>query len=258
MKGGVGKTTVTLGLASAAANAGESALVVDLDPQGNASMGCAVEQAPFTSGDVRADARPGVAAQAIVPSGWGPAVGVIVADRALEHRNLREGDHSELRLRTSLATLDRQWSIIVIDCPPSLGELTRNALMAADAVVVVTEPGYFALRGAQQAVDAVSVIRSGGNPLLREPLIVVNRARTTVADHRSRISELRAAYPHLVWGTEIPERNAVAQSEGAGIPIHQWDSPAGRELAGIFDALLTDLRYPFGQAHRQRPIPRFT
>lgn len=102
MKGGVGKTTVTLGMASAAWQRGERVLVIDLDPQGNATMGLGVANPEFTMNDVLADPRPGIAADAIVDSAWGNRVQVLAADRALEHRNTIEGPLSSQRLRIAL------------------------------------------------------------------------------------------------------------------------------------------------------------
>jgi len=253
MKGGVGKTTVTLGLASAAWNRGLKVLIIDLDPQANSTMGLGVVNPPFTTNDVLADARPGIAVDAILPTPWGPNVHVIAAERSLEHRNNREGAYSELRMKSALANVPRSYDIVLIDCPPSLGELTRNALSASDAALVVTEPGYFALHGAQQAVEAVEVIRGSTNPTLRTSTILVNRMRITVAEHRARIQELRETFGALVSPVMVPERNAIPQSEGAGAPIHAWDSPAGRELSGIFDQLLENLLFPFGRAVREYP-----
>ena len=140
MKGGVGKSTVVLGLASAAWDRGLRTLVIALDPQANASMALDITDPGFSTSDVLADARPGVAADAVVPSGWGDTVQVIPAERSLEHRNVAEGRNSALRLRTALATLPKSYDLVLIDCPPSLGELTRNALSTADRAIVVTEP----------------------------------------------------------------------------------------------------------------------
>ena len=252
MKGGVGKTSVTLGLASAAWSRGHRVLVVDLDPQANATMGLKVESPAFTINDVLADARPGIAIDAISPSPWGTKVHVLAAERALEHRNTVEGRHSSLRLRASLASLPRSYDIVLIDCPPSLGELTRNALSASDCALIVTEPGFFALRGAEQAVEAAEVIRSSTNPLMRPAAIVVNKARPSVAEQRMRIEELRSTYGKLVSDHVIPERNAIQQAEAAGMPIHAWDSPAGTELAGVFDALYDELMPAFRTMEKPR------
>lgn len=241
MKGGVGKTSLALGLASAAWNRHWRTLVVDLDPQANASMGVGVLDPVLTVSDALADGRPGVAAEAIVPSPWGRGTDVLPAEPALEHRVTEAAPGSQQRLRTVLGGVGHRYELVVIDCPPSLGEMSRNALHAATVPVVVTEPGYFALRGAQQAIEAIELVRTESNRTLRRPTVVLNRVRNTVAEHRQRVAELRSAFGRSVSDIEIPERNAIAQAEAAGMPIHAWDSPAGRELAGLFDSLVDRL-----------------
>lgn len=238
MKGGVGKTTVALGLASAAWNRHWRTLVVDLDPQANASMGMGILEPALTVGDALADGRAGVAAEAIVPSTWGRSADVLPAEPALEHRVSESAPGSEQRLRTVLGGIGHRYDLVVIDCPPSLGEMSRNALHAASQAMVVTEPSYFAVRGAQQALEAIDLVRSESNPTLQRPSVVLNRVRSTVAEHRHRVTELRSAFGRQVSDIEIPERGAIGQAEAAGMPIHAWDSPAGRELAGLFDSLL--------------------
>ena len=245
MKGGVGKTTLALGLASAAWNRHWRTLVVDLDSQANASMGVGLMDPGLTVGDALADGRPGVAAEAIVPSTWGRSTDVLPSEPAVEHRVAEAAPGSEQRLRTVLAGIGYRYEFVVIDCPPSLGEMARNALHAASQALVVTEPGYFALRGAQQAVEAIDLVRESSNRTLAAPTIVLNRMRSTVAEHRHRAQELRAYFDRQVSDVEIPERNAIAQAEGAGMPIHEWDSPAGRELSERFDTLL-DRLFPGG------------
>ena len=241
MKGGVGKTSTVLGLASAAWNRGQRVLVIDLDPQGNATMGLGVDNPPFTMNDVLADPQPGIAAQAMIDSAWGNRVQVLAADHTLEHRNTIEGPLSSQRLRIALGNLPRQFDLVLIDCPPSLGEMTRNALHTATDALVVTEPSFFALSGAQKAVEAVDVIRFSSNPILNPARILLNRTRPTVAEHRNRISELRSAFGPIVLEVEVPERNAITQAEAAGMPIHAWESPAGVELAKVFDQVLDSI-----------------
>ena len=238
LKGGVGKTSVTLGLASAAHARGVRTLVIDLDPQANSTVVLDPARVLFTSNDVLADGRAGVMAQAIVPSGWGPAVDVVASERALEHRAVPEGEAS-LRLRVTMQGLveEHGYDLILIDTPPALGELTRNALTASDLGLVVTEPSLFALQGAQQALDAMTVVRDA-NLRLHLAGLVVNRVRPTSSEHRYRMAELALAYGELLWQPPLPDRAVLQQAAGACTPVHAWHTPAGREVARIFDTYL--------------------
>ena len=259
MKGGVGKSTVALGLASAAWARDLRTLVIDLDPQANATMALDVENPAFTTSDVMADARPGVAADAIMAGGWGDTVMVLPSERALEHRNTVEGRNSALRLRTALATLPRAYDLVVIDCPPSLGELTRNALSAADRAVIVTEPNHFALHGATEAIEAVEVIKRAGNFGLRVSAVIVNRFRPDDREHRLNADRLSVEHGDLVFDPPIPECPGIPQSQRAVSPIHSWNSPGSREVAEILDDLLDTLLPPARPVSNQpRPsIRRF-
>lgn len=238
LKGGVGKTTVTLGLASAARNEGRRVLIVDLDPQANATAGLNLaEPAEYTSSDVLYDGRSGVALEAINPTGWGPDVDVIAAERALEHRAVPSGADPGRRLQRALRGVGRRYDLILLDCPPSLGELTRNALFAASQAVVVTEPSYFAVQGAEAAVEAVRVARKEGNRRLEVVAIVPNRTRASQSEHRYRLDELHTVFGDTVTAP-IAERTAIQQAQGAGVPIHDWKSSGARSAARTFDDLL--------------------
>ena len=254
MKGGVGKTTVVLGLASAAWDRGLRALVIDLDPQANASMALDVLQAPFTTNDVLADARPGVAADAVVTSGWGERILAIRSERALEHRTTAHDRASAQRLRTALGSTTRDYDLVLIDCPPSLGELTRNALTAADTAVVVTEPTHFAIHGAAEAIEAISVIASTTNPRLRAAGIVLNRMDPDDREHRLNADRLIAQHGSLVFAAAIPECPGIPQSQRAVSPVHSWNSPGSRQVAELFDDLLDDLLPPPRPAPVRRPV----
>jgi cellulose biosynthesis protein BcsQ len=236
LKGGVGKTSICLGLAATAWRAGHRTLVIDLDPQANATSGLDPEPYEFTTNDVLADGRPGIAAEAIVASKWGPGIDLIAGERALEHRAHAEGADSALRLRTALAGALDRYHTILIDCPPSLGELTRNALAAAPAALIVTEPSYFALQGAEQALEAIEVARAATNLGLRPAGIVVNRVRRS-SEHSFRLAELRRAYPRLVLSPPIPDRTAMAAAQGAAAPITALRSAGAQDLARLFTEL---------------------
>ena len=240
LKGGVGKTSVVLGLAGTAAERGLRVLVVDLDPQANATSSLDPLRTPYTTSDVLYDGRTGVAGDAIVGSGWGPSVKLIPSERALEHRAQSAGEDSAKRLRRSLSGIAEQFDVVLIDCPPSLGELTRNALHAASSALVVTEPSFFAVQGAEQALEAVAIVREHGNSSLRAAGIVANRVRPTLAEHTYRMDEMRAAFGDLVLGG-LPDRSAVQQAQGACVPVQRWKSNGAAEISRAFDILFTHL-----------------
>ncbi|MEK9664339.1 MAG: ParA family protein [Candidatus Nanopelagicales bacterium] len=238
LKGGVGKTTCVLGLAGAAWARNLSVLVVDADPQANATAALDLPPHVFSLGDVLADGRPGIAKEAVVPSGWGPRLHAVPSEEALAHRNRPEGPDSATRLRVSLTGVADRYDLVLIDCPPSLDELTRNALAAADGALVVTEPGFFALQGATRALAAVEAARDSLNLRLRPVGICVNRLRTQLSEHRYRLEELHMAFPDLIIDPPIPERSAVQQAQGASVPIQAWPSPGAREAVEAFDDVL--------------------
>ncbi|MFY9330091.1 MAG: ParA family protein [Candidatus Nanopelagicales bacterium] len=241
LKGGVGKSTVTLGLAGAAWARDLSVLVVDCDPQANATLSMDPAPFTFTLNDVLADGRPGIARDAIVPSGWGARVHVLPSEEALAHRDSAHDVASPARLRLSLTGVGDDYDLVLLDCPPALGQLTRNSLGAADLALVVTEPGFFALRGAAQAIQAIEAARGSINLGLKPAGIVVNRMRPNLNEHQYRLRELKAAYPHLLLEPIVPERSAVQQAQGAGLPVQAWPSPGARDVTEAFDDLLDAL-----------------
>lgn len=237
-KGGVGKTTALLGIAGAAWERGLRTLVVDLDPQANATAALDPASTAYSTNDVLADARPGVAADAIVASGWGEGIELIPSERALEHRAVPEGRDSGLRLRIALEGVIDRYDVVLVDCPPSLGELTRNALAAVRLALVVTEPSFFALPGAAAALEAVEVVRGSNNLVLRPAGVLVNRARPQTSEHAFRLAELAETYPDLLLPVTIPDRTALQQAQGACVPVQAWRSTGANEASDAFDDLL--------------------
>ncbi|GAA3604157.1 ParA family protein [Marihabitans asiaticum] len=251
LKGGVGKTTVTLGLTSAALTAGLRVLVLDLDPQGDATAGLdAAGEIPSTLAKVVDDPRRRHLQACTVPSRWtdegegGEPASVI--DVAVGGEQIAQHDRTDLSsrrllsLRTVLAKVAKEdrYDLVVIDCPPSLGGLTRMGLAAADRVVVVTEPGVFAIAAADRALRAVHDVRSTLKVPVQPLGILVNRVRGHLAEHSYRVEELRSLFGPLVMVGEIPERTAVQRAQGAFAPVHRLKDPGGRQVASIFDALL--------------------
>ena len=132
------------------------------------------------------------------------------------------------------------YQLVLLDCPPSLGKLTRSALVAADRALLVTEPMMFAVAGVQRAFEAVQAEREHNEDL--QPLgVVVNRVRPRMTEHEYRLAELRDLFGPLVLNPPLPDRAAVSQAQGAGVAIHQWPTAGAREIAAMFDALLERL-----------------
>ncbi len=245
LKGGVGKTTVVLGLASAAMRRGVRTLVVDLDPQCNATAALEPEAAGKGLSEVLADPSPSALRSAVAPSAWSDDIDVLVGSEDAELHNGQSSEDQLTRLTTALSELDSliedgelPYQLVLLDCPPSLGGLTRSALIAADRALLVTEPTIFAVSGVQRAFEAVQAERSDHNPRLQPLGVVVNRVRPRSHEHQYRIDELREIFGPLVMPVALPDRLAVQQAQGACMPIHQWGTPGAREVALAFNLLL--------------------
>lgn len=238
-KGGVGKTTVTLGLASAAAAAGRRVLVVDLDPQASSSwvLGVDPEEGAITVADVL-HPRGVKAARAIRPSAWSELVDVLPSTSGLQ-------DHesgTSVRLRRALEVVADEYEAILIDCPPSLGNLTRNALTAARHAVVVVEPSALGLRGIGGVADAIDEIWDATNPELELAGVILNRVPAVSSEAERRIAELsRIVGRQSIWSPEVPQRVIVNQAIGERRPIHSYGSRATEPIAA-FDSLWRKLR----------------
>ncbi|MFI0432636.1 MAG: ParA family protein [Candidatus Nanopelagicales bacterium] len=237
LKGGVGKTSVVLGLAGAALERGLPTLVVDLDPQGNATSALDPVAAPYSISDVLHDARAGIAADAVVDSCWGREIKLIPSERALEHRAAETGPRSERRLRTALLGVTSGFRLVLIDCPPNLGELTRNALYAADQALVITEPSFFAVQSAAQSIEAIEVAQGAGHTDLRLLGILATRVRPRFAEHRYRLRELNEAFGDVVL-PPIPDRTAIQQAQGSCVPVQRWRSQSAKAASAAFEELL--------------------
>jgi chromosome partitioning protein len=252
-KGGVGKTTVTLGLAGAAAAIGIRTLVIDIDPQANATSGLGVWDPAITVEAALAEERPGSLRECVLASGWPSAAGrlpmVVASSPALASREPQlalDPLGAQDRLRIAMQGVD--FDLVFIDCPPSLGLLTVNGLFAADRALVVTEPGAWATDGVAQILRTVERI----SQRRREPLglagIAVNRLGRT-RDAQYWHQQLCEAYPELVL-PPVHQRAAIAEATAQSIPVHLLGArPGAAEAAAEFDVLFRRVV----QATRTRP-----
>lgn len=260
LKGGVGKTTVALGIASAALRRGTRTLVADLDPQGNATTSLDPPYTDATLADVLETPHRAVLERAIAHSVWSDDVDVLVGAEELQLLNEPEADPRRLEnLSRALDELhrapirDEPYELVILDCPPSLGRLTRSALVAADSALIVTEPTIYAVTGAQRALEAIEKTREENNPGLRAIGVLVNKLRVRSYEHQYRVAELRDSFGSLVMPTGIPDRLAVQQAQGACSPIHEWNSPGAQEIALTFNMVLAKiLRSNRAGRHRVR------
>lgn len=236
LKGGVGKTAETLGLAGAASRAGTRTLVIDLDPQANATLCLAPDldvddPDTRTINDVLVADQPGAITAAIRSTTW-EDVDLVPAQLELDAREADPAANATHRLRRAMRGLTG-YGLVLVDCRPSVGRLATNALVAADVALIVSDPERAAIRGIGEAIRHVQVVADDLNPALRLGGIIVNRVDSRKTEHSYRLKEITstaAAYGTEVWEPVVPDRTAVAQAFGAGVPIHAITTPAAREV----------------------------
>jgi chromosome partitioning protein len=234
-KGGTGKTTVSRSLADVLGRIGVDVLAVDADPQGNLSdYYDADPEAHPTLGEVLAgQARAADAVHGeVIPANLGLAEAELVLAGKMGR---------ELTLRNALRDLKRRHELLLIDCPPTLGLLTVNALVAATHAVLSVEPKYFALQGVEQAMEVIGLARETLNPELELLGVVLNIANMRTRHARQTLEALRDRFGDRVFDTVIRQSIAYAESAERAIPILDYRPDRGIDYVDLAAELLERL-----------------
>ena len=247
-KGGSGKTAFVVNAAAGLAAADKRVLVVDLDPQANASrrLGWRYDPAapvPTVSEAIKADAV-GVAADAVYQCGWdgqaGERIDLLPARFDLENRVSEAGVvGAAARLRKALDGVDDDYDVTLLDCPPSLGHLTQMALAAGHVAVCTVEPEYDSVEGAVRYRDFIAS-RAGdlGNPGITLIGFVVSRVRANVGAHAFQLGGLPELFgADRLWSPHIPEQAQIKDAADAAVPLRGLGHPRAEEMADLYDQL---------------------
>ena len=234
-KGGVGKTTTTVNLAAGLAKIGQRVLLVDLDPQGNATMGSGIDKRTLESTVYDVLLESATVAETRRPSPRG-GYDVIGANRELAGAEIElvALDRRDRRLRAALAVVDAQYDFVLVDCPPSLSLLTLNGLASAHGVIVPMQCEYFALEGLSDLVNTIKQVHANINPQLEVIgiLRVMFDARITL---QAQVSEqLKAHFGDRVFDTVVPRNVRLAEAPSYGVPGVVFD-PSSKGAQAFID-----------------------
>ncbi len=227
-KGGVGKTTTCVNLVSALADMSYRSLLVDLDPQGNASVGCGINSRELNISALEVmQAECDVSEAMVRVESLGFDVLPSNSDLTAAEISLLQIDGREYRLKTALEKVAHQYAWIIIDCPPSLNMLTLNALTAANSVLIPMQCEYYALEGLASLLETIEQIRNSVNPGLE-----IEGLLRTMYDGRNNLSgavsdQLIEHFGERVYRTLIPRNVRVAEAPSHGLPVLRYD-PASR------------------------------
>ena len=233
-KGGVGKTTTTVNLSACLANLGFRVLIIDLDPQGNATTGVGVDSRQFEASMYEVLLNEAPLVDVVEPTGY-PNLFVAPAnlDLAAVEQELSSALVRELRLRQAIATVDGDFYYIMIDCPPSLGLITINAFAAATDILVPVQCEFYALEGLTQLQKIVDLVQKSLNPTLSISKVVL-----PMYDGRNNLTldvaaEDKRVFPEQLCATTIPRTVRLAEAPSFGQPITAFDPTSTGALAYV-------------------------
>ena len=220
-KGGVGKTTTAINLSAAVALAGRKCLVIDLDPQGNATTGLGVDKRPHQGSHLLLS-NPRRARETIVPAAFGPDLVPSTASLTEAEAELSTLPDRVFRLKASKSELSRSYEVVFVDCPPSTGFFPSNALACCDSVLVPIQCEYYAMEGLTQILSGISAVRARSNPELELEGILLTMYEPS-AFAKEVVAEVRAHFKDLVYKTKVPRDVSLSEAPSHGLSILQYD-----------------------------------
>ncbi len=241
-KGGVGKTTSAVNLAAAVGQRGKSVLLVDIDPQGNATSGMGLNKRELakSSYDVIINGTP---AKEVIKHTEFDGVDVLPANMNLAGAELELVDSSkrESNLKNALLLVKGEYDFIFMDCPPSLGLITLNALCAADTVLVPIQCEYYALEGLSQLISTVRQVKRLYNPMLEIEGVLLTMYDGRLNLTQQVVDELKRFFPKKVYSTPIPRNVKLSEAPSYGQPVMYYDkrSTGAAAYGSLADELLS-------------------
>lgn len=241
-KGGVGKTTTTVNVAAYLALEGKRTLLVDVDPQGNSTTGLGIDRATLTASlyDVLTGSR---FVEDVLCQTELPKLAIVPATKDLVGAEIElvSAEKREYRIKEALASVRRHYDYVLLDCPPSLGLLTLNALTAADSLLIPIQSEYYALEGLSALLETLHLVQRGLNPNLHLEGIII-----TMFDSRNRLShqvveEIRAHFPDKLYSTIIRRNVRLSESPSYGKPVCLYDdsSTGAQDYRDLAKELIT-------------------
>jgi cellulose biosynthesis protein BcsQ len=247
LKGGVGKTTVALGIASASLSRGLRTLVVDLDPQSDATTALgATRELKLSCAEVLKLPKHANVVRAIVASDWeSPSAGTMDllpgSPKVVEFDSPTPTKRDLWRLEEALSRVETDYDLVIVDTPPSLNGLTQLAWTASDRVLIVAEPSIFSVLAADRAMRAITEISKQTAGRLKPLGVLINRYIPASKEHQFRLAELEQLFGSDLLSVAIEEHSAVQQAQGAARPIHSWPGEVAGNTAKSFELVLDQM-----------------
>lgn len=235
-KGGVGKTTSTVNLASSVAYKGQKVLLMDIDPQGNASSGLGINKRELETSSYDVIVNSLAIEKAMIKTKfeklWVLPSNMNLAGAELE---LVDMQHRESKIKNAVAPIKADFDFIFLDCPPSLGLITLNALCAADTVLVPIQCEYYALEGLSQLMSTIRQVKRLYNPHIDMEGVLLTMYDGRLNLTQQVVGELKRFFPKKVYATAIPRNVKLSEAPSYGLPIYYYDKNSKGAMA--YDAL---------------------